>query len=477
MKINKKSQLFIYNLLIAFAAQGVSLLVSFFMSLIVPKLLGVSEFSYWQLFIFYSGYVGFFHFGLNDGIYLKYGGKPLEELDGNLLGSQFWISTLIQTIMAGCISAYALFFVDNNARIFVFLTSAICMIIVNASGFIGYIFQAVNLTKLFSLSVIIDKVFFLFSVLILLLFREQHFEVFVILYIVSKLISLVYCLCKGKSVIFTNFQRIGKTLNEIWKNMMIGINLMVANIASMLILGLGQFFIDHKWGIETFGKFSFSLQLTNLFLIFLAQFSMVLFPALRQLEAQSLYQFYRKIRDTFSIMLTAIPLLYVPISFILGLWLPQYTESLRYMIILLPLCIFEGKMQALGNTYLKVLRKERILLMINIVAMVLSLLLILISVYFIQSTTLVVLSMVIAIMLRSIIADYYLSRKLSILDTNHLLGEIILSVIFISTTWFLPEFLSFSIYLVSYIIYISFNKKIVKQLTEPFLRKFISKKI
>ncbi|WP_249630235.1 hypothetical protein [Streptococcus uberis] len=63
------------NLLAAFSAQGVSLLISILMSLFVPKILGITEFSYWQLFIFYIGYAGFFHFGYNDGLYLKLGGK------------------------------------------------------------------------------------------------------------------------------------------------------------------------------------------------------------------------------------------------------------------------------------------------------------------------------------------------------------------------------------------------------------------
>lgn len=67
--MNKKS--LIRNLIYAFSAQGISLILSVLMSMIVPKLLGVEDYSYWQLFIFYIGYVGFSHFGLTDGIYLR----------------------------------------------------------------------------------------------------------------------------------------------------------------------------------------------------------------------------------------------------------------------------------------------------------------------------------------------------------------------------------------------------------------------
>lgn len=38
------------NALVAFSAQGISLVVSFVMSLLVPKVLGVTSYGYWQLF-------------------------------------------------------------------------------------------------------------------------------------------------------------------------------------------------------------------------------------------------------------------------------------------------------------------------------------------------------------------------------------------------------------------------------------------
>lgn len=40
------------NMVVAFAAQGISFLASVAMSLLVPKVLGVETYGYWQLFIF-----------------------------------------------------------------------------------------------------------------------------------------------------------------------------------------------------------------------------------------------------------------------------------------------------------------------------------------------------------------------------------------------------------------------------------------
>ena len=73
--MNKRKKKFIGNLIYAFAAQGLSFALSVLMSIIVPKVLSLNDFGYWQLFIFYTSYVGFFHFGFNDGVYLLNGGK------------------------------------------------------------------------------------------------------------------------------------------------------------------------------------------------------------------------------------------------------------------------------------------------------------------------------------------------------------------------------------------------------------------
>lgn len=49
----------------------VSLLVSTLVVFLIPKLIGVEDYGYWQLFLFYASYVGFLHFGWNDGISLS----------------------------------------------------------------------------------------------------------------------------------------------------------------------------------------------------------------------------------------------------------------------------------------------------------------------------------------------------------------------------------------------------------------------
>lgn len=69
----------IKNISYSFSANLISLLISAFMVMFVPKLLSVNDYGLWQLFLFYYSYLGFLHFGWEDGIYLRYAGKSLRN--------------------------------------------------------------------------------------------------------------------------------------------------------------------------------------------------------------------------------------------------------------------------------------------------------------------------------------------------------------------------------------------------------------
>ena len=76
------------NIVYAFGSQSIQLLRSIIVSLLVPKMMGIQEFGFWQLFIFYTQYGGFIHLGLIDGILQRNGGRLYEKLHFEYLGFQ-----------------------------------------------------------------------------------------------------------------------------------------------------------------------------------------------------------------------------------------------------------------------------------------------------------------------------------------------------------------------------------------------------
>jgi O-antigen/teichoic acid export membrane protein len=144
--LNSKAVSFIKNFSYTLTSNLVSLLVSALVILVVPKLIGVEEYGYWQLYLFYSSYVGFMHFGWNDGIYLRYGGKEYKELDKSLFFSQFYMLVILQLIIAIIMFIIANSLIIDGNKSFILKMTAICMIILNVRYMLLFILQGTNIT-------------------------------------------------------------------------------------------------------------------------------------------------------------------------------------------------------------------------------------------------------------------------------------------------------------------------------------------
>ena len=448
------------NITFAFIAQFVSISSSLFITFIIPKYLSVAEFGYWQLFVFYSSFVGFFHFGFNDGVYLKLGGKSVDEVNNPLLKSGLLFSFFSQLIISIIIVGVCFFLKFGEERSFIFYTLAFYLIIFNLSNFFLFFFQATNRINLYAVSAIADKLLLLaLLIAIFIAFWDSlSFKTVIVLFIVGRLCSLIYSINKNKKLLKSKAEF---CFNDYKNTIKVGAILMLSNIASTLILGISRFIVDFSWGLESFGKFSLSLSIVGFFLLFLSQFGMVLFPSLRQRKKEDLIPVFLKIRDITSFCLFFVYLLFFPLKLILAYWLPLYSESLVYLILLLPLCIFDGKMQILFSTYFKVFRMENLLLILNIFAVLICLFLNFIALFILKSIVLVILASSFTVALRSIFANIILSKKNNISIGWDSIIDALYSIFFVCSFWFLDDYFAFTIVLFLFLLFTFYKRKVL----------------
>lgn len=446
------------NTFIAFAAQGVSLVASLVMSLLVPKVLGLETYGYWQLFIFYASYSGFFHFGLNDGIYLLEGGVPREQIDKRRINAQFRIACAIQVIVVFGIMLFGASIANSNQRFFVIVAFSLYTALVNLSAYFGYVFQAMNETKLFSFMTMLERAVFLIPMVAMVVLRVQQFEPFVISYLFARACTVLYALWHARDFLRAGGLGVSESLGYAWANIKVGFSLMAANIASMLILGIARALIDSIWGIETFGKVSFALSMVNFFITFVSQASMVLFPALRQGTESEQRSFYKSVRDLMELIFPLVYVLYFPMVAILSAWLPQYAASMRYFAILLPICVFDAKMGICGTTFFKVLREEKALLWVNIGAMAFSAVSSAVGIFLLDSLDAVLFGSVVAIIGRSMWSERYLDARLSVAASRFAAQEVLLTLAFILAALTLPSLTAALSYACLYALYLVGNR-------------------
>jgi len=443
----------------AISSNLISFIVSALVVLIIPKLIGVEEYGYWQLYIFYSSYVGFLHFGWNDGIYLRFGGEEYKNLNKRLFFSQFIQLSATQISIGIFIWFGSTLFVTDLNRDFIIKMVSIVTILMNTRYMLFFILQATNRIKEYARLTMLDRIVYIFLVIIFLLFGVRNYKLLIFADLVGKFISLFFAMLTCKNIVFNKVNIFYLTISETIENINVGIKLMFANIASMLIIGVVRFGIESTWDVATFGKVSLTLSISNMMMIFINAVGIIMFPILRRTNQDKLASVYSNMRDFLMVLLLGILLMYYPIKSVITSWLPQYADSLLYMALVFPMFLYEGKMALLINTYLKTLRKEKVMLRINLISMCISIVMTVISTQIVKNLDIAILNIVILLALRSALAESYLAKELNITVKKDILLEVLMTSVFIFTGWFVNSWITMFLYGLAYILYLLIKRK------------------
>ena len=468
--MNKKINKLIKNILAMFFANGISFIISALITLIIPKILSIENYSYIQLYIFYTSYISYLHYGWVDGIRLRYGGIFYEKIDKNVFKGQMVLYNFVQFMVSGIVILIIILLGFKGNKQITLLAVGICMIIRLPRIMPQYILEMSNRISECAKITIIEKISYLIITIIIIITGKVSVVSLLVADLIGQLLSCIYAFSCCKDILKAKQVGIKDTLVETKKNIFSGIKLTVANISSLLIIGIVRQFIEFKWNVTMFGRLSLTISISNLLLIFIRAIAMVMFPTLRRIDKVRLPEIYSLMRIGIMVPLLGMLIFYSPLKMIMSSWLPQYRDSLEYMAILFPMCIFESKMSLLIETYLKTLRLEGWLLRINVVTVLLSLFTTFITTCVLHNLTLSVLSIVLLLAFRCVIAEKGLSKKISINVNKHILLELSLVVIFIFSSWYIKGIKGLLIYLIFYVMYIIFVKNDIKQLY-TFLKK------
>lgn len=457
--MNNKAISFIKNFSYTLTSNLISLIVSSIVVLIIPKLIGVEEYGFWQLYLFYSSYVGFMHFGWNDGIYLRYGGKEYGDLDKGLFFSQFLMLIVFQIVFAVILFVSSAIITDDINRLFILQMVGLALIIVNTRYMLLYILQTTNRIKNYAQITMMDRIIYIILIVSFLILGIREYKLMIIADLVGKLVSLLYAMYCCKDIVFRKITSFYFSFSETMENINVGIKLMFANIASMLIIGVVRFGIERSWDVATFGKLSLTLSISNMTMLFINAIGIIMFPILRRTDQIKLSDIYITMRDFLMVILLGVLIGYYPLKLMMSAWLPQYAESLMYMALVFPMFIYEGKMALLINTYLKTLRQEKMMLKVNLISLALSMVITLISTQILKDLYLAIVSIVVLLAFRAVLAEMYLSKILKISMFKDIALELELTLLFILSGWFINSWYAVLIYGLGYLAYLFIKKK------------------
>ena len=459
------------NIVLSFSAQIFSLITSFVLGFIVPKVIDELQYAYWQTFVLYVSYAGLLHFGIIDGLILRYSQYDYDNLDKTTIRSQLRVLLAIVSIFCFIGVIISASVADSNANRWITILVSVGIITKNLFAFGSYTFQMTNRIPEYTKAIIIQRVSYAALTIILLFLKTNDFRLLCFAELFGDFAGIVYSILKSSELYFGKFISVKDTLQETFKNITAGVFLLVANLSASLILGGAKMVVNWAWDDIVFGKVSFAFSISSLFLVFTSAVSVVLFPSLKRMDVEALPSLFLRIRRLVSLLLFTAMGFYYPLAFMLERWLPKYSLSLRYLGIILPMVVYSAKISLITDNFMKAYRKERVLFCINVSFVVLGAVLFLISAYSIKSLNALMLSVVFVLMVKSIYSEIYIMRLNDSIVLKDFFIEFFMTVIFILSTSCFGGVIGMFIYFMAVAVFIIMNRMIFLEFLQSFLKR------
>ncbi|MDO4784060.1 MAG: hypothetical protein Q3997_03120 [Propionibacteriaceae bacterium] len=353
------------------SASALSLAISILTLLLIPKVMPVDDFGYWQLYIFYLGYAGFAHLGMLDGLYLEYGGRQLDDLPQRPLRGQFAILTGLQVGGALVLVVLGTQVGDPNHRLVLFST-ALGLVAVNLRMYFMRLLQAVGKLKHYAVLMVTDRLLFIVTVVGLLVFKQLTVERMLAVDVAARFVVLLLAFVMFRSLALGALPSVREAFTASRVSIGIGLPLLASGVANLLVPGFMRISIERGWPISEFGKTSLALSVLGLLTTLIATVGTTLFPELRRMDAEQQLRTYRRLRSMIlTLGLLILPMYYVAALFIM-VWLPQYHDSVLFLALLFPAILFETRTNVINIPFCNALRKERQMLLANLTGCLLS---------------------------------------------------------------------------------------------------------
>lgn len=447
----RSSHDFIRNFLLVFGSQLAALASALVKALIIPVILGISDFGYWQIYTFYTVYVGIFTFGHNDGIYLKYGGSRFQDLPLDKLRGSNAIYVLLMLLGTSVVTAMA-GFASDPAREFIIFAVAVNILVLGITSNISLVLQAVNRMKGYAFLNAADKIFFTIALFALLAPELRNFWFLIAVDLVGKIAVLIVLLLRYPQLYIGSVAGMPEAAAEFRENLRSGIQLMIANLSGMLVLGIGRITIEYFGELKDYAHYAFAITLANVVLMSVSALSIMMYPALRQRPTDSYLKYFNKTNRFYSVISLLMITGYFPaVAFIF--WMAKkYEPAIEFLNVMFAVTVLQGKMQLVNNSYYTALRLERPMLTANLSSMLIATAFAAIAYVLTHSVLAIAYTTFVAMLIRVCASELFLRRHMGGQPTRGLLHDGVVLAVFLVLTTVMPPMAGMAAWLLSIVL-------------------------
>ncbi|AWZ49458.1 hypothetical protein C3495_11820 [Clostridiaceae bacterium 14S0207] len=458
---DKKIRDFLYTM----GANIITLITSLVMIFVVPKALSISEYGYFKIFTFYLGYIGIFHLGFNDGIYVNYGNYDYETLPREKFRAYFKFLTIFQVIVGALFCILSFVFVKDSERLTIYLFIGINIILLNITCYFEFLSQVVRKFRLYSINMVLSKIMYVVGVLgILLLDCRKATYLILFQTIVNFIIFLIY-IYKYKDINFGKKTPLHTIKSDIKKNISMGFFIMLGNFVSIIIIGVDRIFVDKFFTVNDFAMYSFAVSLLSMIYIILNGIRTVIYPYLTRSDEKDLGKNYEIMKTAIFILLGYSLAAYFFCKVLVSAFLPKYVASLTVTAIIFPTILLSGEINIVTSNYYKTLKLEKSYTKNNIIAVAISLITIVIAFFGFRTQEAIATSSLLSFYLWGLYGDNFFKKRLGIKVHKHHLAEILTIVLFLVLSTKTNWYVGLALYIVGFtLIVLAFFIKEIKSL-------------
>lgn len=339
------------------AGYGFIILFGFLYTLIIPKYLSMENYGYWQLFMLYSAYVGILHLGFNDGILVRWAGKGLNQMGGEIkIALRFLILEQLAVIIPlGLLTCFLL----PPPFQWIGATLLIYAFIFNLATFFIFTLQATMQFRLLTVLEVARGFFFLASVFILFVSQNFEYQYVIVAWTVAYLLLMFTFAVQYRHYLRGDHSSISSVTAVGKKNINIGVFILLGNFVFVVFCTLDRLLVSSFFTIEQFAVYAFAMTMTQIAAVLIKAIADVLFPHLSMAAPEQQTRVYQMGKRVLILCWAALLGVFFPLAALIDLYLPQYSGSLPIMKILLGTVGFSSLILILQVNYYRLYRKQR----------------------------------------------------------------------------------------------------------------------
>lgn len=261
--MSQKEEKLLKNTIAMFSTNVLGLVISVINSFIVPGFLSVKEYGMYKTFILYCSLIGVLHFGYVDGLYIKYGGYTVDQINREEFKAEFSFLFYFQLFVTTVLAIFSLS--SSNVVVFWF---ALSILPTNLQTLMSFVYQAVGELRtvafwngLRSLTLLLANTFIVFVL------KKNSYLPFVISIIATNYLFFIWFYTqfrKELEVDIMNPIKVYKDVRfEIKQIFISGILVLLGNLSHLFFYTIDQWFIKIFFSTEQFAFYSFAISMVN----------------------------------------------------------------------------------------------------------------------------------------------------------------------------------------------------------------------